>query len=157
MAARFGAALLSDGWSETVCAMEMKSVGFLHAFVSKVADEMALLDAFDSFWYAHCSTLYASTIHVQCCVICLILPSSPDHLRWRHTKRLLVLFLTMLCASRLKHLVEVVLAPPNIWIQACEFPHAVDFLVPVGVVAVRMTLDQHFRARAIGVLLMWDP
>nr|POE79761.1 hypothetical protein CFP56_07826 [Quercus suber] len=55
-----------------------------------------------------------------------------------------------------EHLVEVVLGPPDVGVQAGELPHAVDLLVPVGVVGVGVALDGDGGHGGVGVLLVGD-
>ena len=53
-----------------------------------------------------------------------------------------------------EHLIKVILEPPNIRVQARELPHAVNLLVPMGVEAVRVALDQDLGHASVGVPLM---
>jgi hypothetical protein len=72
--------------------------------------------------------------------------------RLRDTSSLLGL--AKLVSALGEDLVEVVLEPPDIRVEAGELPYAVDLLVPVGVVAVGVTLDGDVRAGLVAVLLM---
>lgn len=65
-----------------------------------------------------------------------------------------LLSLAHLVSALSKHLVEVVLGPPDIGVEAGELPHAVDLLVPVGVVAVSVALDGDVLAGLVAVLLV---
>jgi hypothetical protein len=67
-----------------------------------------------------------------------------------------LLGLAKLISALSKDLVKVVLEPPDIRVQARELPHAVNLLVPMGVVAVRMALDGNVRASLVAVLLVRD-
>lgn len=65
-----------------------------------------------------------------------------------------LLSLTHLVSALSKDLVEVVLGPPDVGVEAGELPHAVDLLVPVGVVAVSVALDGDVLAGLVAVLLV---
>jgi hypothetical protein len=65
-----------------------------------------------------------------------------------------LLGLAKLISALGKDLVEVVLVPPDIRVQASELPYAVDLLVPMDVVAVRVALDGDVRAGLVAVLLV---
>lgn len=69
---------------------------------------------------------------------------------------LLLLLIPHLIPARLEHAIEIVLAPPDIRAQPRELPHPVHLLVPVGVEAVRVALDQDLLARGVLVLLVGD-
>jgi hypothetical protein len=75
-----------------------------------------------------------------------------DLSRFRDTSSLLGL--AKLVSALSEDLVEVVLEPPDIRVEAGELPHAVDLLVPVGVVAVSVALDGDVCAGLVAVLLV---
>lgn len=62
----------------------------------------------------------------------------------------------ILLTTSLEDLVKVKLAPSDIRVETSEFPHTVDLLVPMLVVAVGMTLDLDLLSCGIRVSLMWD-
>jgi hypothetical protein len=64
------------------------------------------------------------------------------------------LFIPELVSPIGKHLVEVVLKPPDVGAQPGKLPHAVDLAVPVLVGAVGVALDGNLGARLVRVLLV---
>ena len=83
-----------------------------------------------------------------------MLPSNKTRLRLRDTARLLSCLLAEAVAATGEHLVEIVLEPSDVRAETGELPNTIDFLVPVGVGAVRMTLDKDLAHRRIRVFLV---
>jgi hypothetical protein len=61
-----------------------------------------------------------------------------------------------LLTTSLENLVEVKLAPSDIWVETGKLPHTINLLVPMLVVAVGMTLDLDLRSCSVRVSLMRD-
>lgn len=78
-------------------------------------------------------------------------PTPKNHHLWDSSR---LLGLAEGFSARSENLVEVILEPPDLRVQAGKLPHAVDLLVPVGVGAVSMSLDGDLGAGCIGVPLV---
>ena len=78
-------------------------------------------------------------------------PTPKNHHLWDSSR---LLGLAEGFSARSENLVEVILEPPDLRVQAGKLPHAVDLLVPVGVGAVSMSLDGDLGAGFIGVPLV---
>jgi hypothetical protein len=56
--------------------------------------------------------------------------------------------------SSLENLVKVIFAPPDVRVEASKLPHTVNFLVPVLIGAMGMTLHENRGHRLVGVPLV---
>lgn len=86
--------------------------------------------------------------------------NSAQHLSCnRDTSSLLslsLLHITHLIPALSKHLIKVILRPPNIRVQARKLPHTIHLLIPMDIIAVRVTLDSDVLAGLVAVLLVRD-
>lgn len=71
-----------------------------------------------------------------------------------HDLDIALLVLAKRVAAISKHGLEVVLGPADLGVESRKLPHAVDLLVPVHVVAVRVALDGDRLAARVRVLLV---
>lgn len=55
-----------------------------------------------------------------------------------------------------KDLIKVILRPPDIRVQTRKLPHAINLLVPMDIVTVRMALDSNVLTGLVAVLLVGD-